>query len=535
MKRNRKIATILLAALLCLTMTLPALGEGVAFPLAETLEVTYWAPMRSNVARSISTFAEAELYTYLEEMTNIHLTFTHPTLGEEDTAFNLLLARTPLPDVIEYDYGGYTGGASQALADGIIMDVSDLIPVYMPNFNKYLESMPELRQKFGTPDGAYGYFPFIRDPEVSLVNAGMIIRADLLAQTGLSMPTTIDELHDVLVALKENTDVKYPMLISDTALSRSIWNDQGRVFTGAWDIVMTYFQDNGVVKYGPYEPAYKDMMTTLHQWYEEGLLETEFTAINSGTALESGIFGGDWAVFSQNIGPMEKMVSEGQKLNPEFAVTGMPPLTLEAGGSNRMISTMETVPLDNNNYGLAISSTCDPAKVPAILAMIDYGYGEAGSLLYSIGQENVCYTVDEDGNYAFTDLMINNPAGVAKTDYWYRYCRGNDGGAYVLRTTEFANLYWSLPMQVEATAAWTSQMDAYTANPWRLNGVVDTDTASRIAEKQVDIDSYVKEMFVKFLTGTESLDNFDAYLKTLESMGIQSIISDYQTAEDAAK
>ncbi len=520
-----------LSGLLC-----SAIAETVTFPLDKEISVTYWAPMRPNVARSIASYNEAELYINLQKMTNIKIDFIHPTLNEQDTAFNLLLARSPLPDLIEYNYKGYPGGVRQAIEDGIIMDVSDLIPIYMPNFCKYLDSMPEIRTMFGLPDGSYGYFPFIRDPSVSLVNAGLIIREDLLAETGLEKPTTIDELHEVLLALKEKTNVKYPMLISDTTQSRSIFSSQGRILTGAWDIILDYFRDNGTVKYGPYELAYRDMLETLSAWYQEGLLETEFTAINSSTLLESGIFGGDWAVFTQNIGPMEKMTSEGKKINPAFAVGGVAPLTLEKGGTNRMLSAMASLEeLANGIYGLAISSSCDPAKIPALLAFIDYGYSDEGSRLYSIGEEGTCWTRDENGNLQFTDLMINNPAGVAKTDYWYRYCRGNDGGPFVLKSKEFANLYWSLPMQQNATELWTSQMDAYVQNPWQLKGVLAPEVSTSIAEKQVDIDTYVHEMFVKFLTGKESLDQFDKYREQLEKMGIKEILAAYQEAENSAE
>lgn len=529
----RKILAMTLALLLALAVALPALAQGVVFPLEQQLTVTYWAPMRTQVARTAGTYDEIELYIGLQEMSNIDLQFIQPTLNEHDQAFSLLLSRKPLPDIIEYNYNGYAGGVRQAIEDGIIMDVSELIPVYMPNFYALMQEMPELQKKFGLEDGSYGYFPFIRDPEESLVNAGLIIREDLLEKTGLEKPTTIDELHDVLVALKEKTDVKYPMLIGDTTASRSVFAPQGGILPGAWDILLTYYNDNGTVKYGPYEAAYKDMMTTLAQWYAEGLLETEFTAINSQTMLESGIFGGDWAVFTQNIGPMEKMTSEGRKLNPDFTVGGVAPLTAVEGGSNRMLAAQDSI--DSNAHGISISTSCDPAKLPAILTLIDYGYGEEGSMLYSIGTEGVCYTVNDAGVYEFTDLMINNPAGVAKTDYWYRYCRGNDGGGYLLRSKDFANLYWSLPMQVGATEQWTAQMGAYTANPWKLLGILDTETSTRVAELQVDIDTYVHEMFVKFLTGKESLDNFDAYIAQLKKMGMEEILGYYQAAEDAAR
>ena len=47
-----------------------------------------------------------------------------------------------------------------------------------------------------------------------------------------------------------------------------------------------------------------------------------------------------------------------------------------------------------------------------------------------------------------------------------------------------------------------------------------------------DIKTYVNEMTIKFVRGTESLDNFDEYLATLESMGVSRLIEIIQTATD---
>ena len=47
-----------------------------------------------------------------------------------------------------------------------------------------------------------------------------------------------------------------------------------------------------------------------------------------------------------------------------------------------------------------------------------------------------------------------------------------------------------------------------------------------------DINTYVYEMQTKFITGIEPLDNFDAYLATLEQMGVKRLIELQQAALD---
>ena len=40
-----------------------------------------------------------------------------------------------------------------------------------------------------------------------------------------------------------------------------------------------------------------------------------------------------------------------------------------------------------------------------------------------------------------------------------------------------------------------------------------------------DLSTYLNEMFTAFVIGTESLDNFDKYVETANSMGMQEVIA----------
>ena len=47
-----------------------------------------------------------------------------------------------------------------------------------------------------------------------------------------------------------------------------------------------------------------------------------------------------------------------------------------------------------------------------------------------------------------------------------------------------------------------------------------------------DIETYVEEMHIKYITGSESLDTFDSYLSTLKSMGIEDLLELKQAQYD---
>ena len=47
-----------------------------------------------------------------------------------------------------------------------------------------------------------------------------------------------------------------------------------------------------------------------------------------------------------------------------------------------------------------------------------------------------------------------------------------------------------------------------------------------------EVDTYVNENFALFVTGARSLEEFDDYLATLESMGLSRMLEIYQAAFD---
>ena len=74
---------------------------------------------------------------------------------------------------------------------------------------------------------------------------------------------------------------------------------------------------------------------------------------------------------------------------------------------------------------------------------------------------------------------------------------------------------------LEAEEIWGVSDNAYVIPSYDLNG---TD-ASTFAAIMGDIETYVDEMVLKFITGAESLDGFDDYAATIEAMGLPKAIA----------
>ncbi len=59
-----------------------------------------------------------------------------------------------------------------------------------------------------------------------------------------------------------------------------------------------------------------------------------------------------------------------------------------------------------------------------------------------------------------------------------------------------------------------------------------SDDMSEYTSLNSDLNTYIQEMLVKFVKGTESLDDFDDYLTTLKKMGMDRVIEIQQKAYD---
>ena len=116
------------------------------------------------------------------------------------------MRRGELPDAI-FD-AGYTDYDLLKLAkDGTIIPLEDLIEKYMPNSKKVLEKAPEYKSMITAPDGHIYSFPWIEElgsgkESIHSVNDFPWINMEWLNKLGLKMPTTTEELKQVLIAFK---------------------------------------------------------------------------------------------------------------------------------------------------------------------------------------------------------------------------------------------------------------------------------------------------------------------------------------------
>lgn len=482
------------------------------------ITLTYWAPLDGNAAAVVSSYGEVEIFKEMERLTNIKIDFKHPPAGQEKEQFNLMIAARDLPDFIEYGWGSYPGGPEKAISDQIIIKINDLIDVNSPDFKALLDTDANVSKQARTDDGSLYMFPAVGVGYVK-TTTGTFARQDWLTELGLSAPETLDEWTEMLTQFKEKKGAIAPL----TGTSNDF--DSAVNILGAFGLMRNFYLKDGKVAYGPAEPAYKDALALLRSWYENGLLDPDF-ASNNAKAVEAKIVGGQSGVLANGGigGTMGYYLNAMKDQDPKFDLVALQFPVLNKGDEPQFTQRAWEVRTSNQ---LAITTVNKHPEESARWA--NYFFTEEGNILKNFGIEGL--TFNWEGDFPkYSELITNNPDGLSISNALGKYTRGSTPSPGHI-DSRYHEQYFALPQQKAAFELWSKVSDnsLNVLLPPVTATQAETDEASTII---TTIDAYQKEMFVKFVMGTESLDNFDAYLAQLEKMNLSRAIELRQAALD---
>ncbi|SMG56635.1 putative aldouronate transport system substrate-binding protein [Paenibacillus aquistagni] len=494
-------------------------GDDAANEPEKLTHLSYWVQMVSQVSATLKSYNEIEAYKELEQVTGVKVDFQHPPEGQQaKEQFNLMLTSDKLPDVIEYSWIGYPGGPEKAIKDGKIIRLNELIDEHAPNLKKVLEEHPEWKKEIMTDEGSIYAFPFIRSHDRLKVFLGPTIRQDWLDKLNLEMPTTIEEWYTVLKAFKAN-DMNGNGEADEIPLYLTKGDvDTSTAFLGAFGINAGFYQDGGVVKYGPTDPTFKEFLALMNKWYQAGLLDRDF-ATTDAKLLEAKITGGQIgsAVLytGSGIGKYNTLMKE---KDPNFHLVAAPYPVMNKG--DKQIWGYK----DFAYTGIGAAITTSNKNPIETVKWLDYAYSEAGTLLFNFGKEGASYTM-EDGKPVFKPEVLNNPSGLPVIQSMSQHNRATFSGPFML-DIRFDEQYTTSEDQLASKEIWAEP----TLDLKLPRTTPNSQESSRYASIMNDINTFKDEMYLKFIMGQEPLDNFDKYVKTMESMGLQEAIEIQQHA-----
>lgn len=498
-----------------------ASSEPVTYPIRTDQTLSYWGEINGNLISVAATHDEIPFFQDWQKKTGVPLKFTAPPTGQVKESLNVMLASGDLPDMIEYNFlGDFPGGPEKAISDGYILKLNDLIDKHAPNLKKYLQDHPDIDKMVKTDSGSYYAFPFIRGDEFLRVFQGPIIRKDWLDELGLPVPETIDDWTKTLTAFKEKKGAAAPFSVVSKP---RFFNESGNgAFLGAFGVTRGFYQEDGKIKFGPYESGFKEYLKLFRQWYANGLLDKNIATADS-KALDGNMASGETGASVGNagggIGKWQPLV-EGD--DPKAVLVAAPYPVLNKGETPKFGQKSQAYASEGT---VAISTS---AKDPVLaVEMLDYGYSEEGHLFFNFGTEGVSYNM-EDGYPKYTDLLLKNPDKLAPAQAISKYARGSYNGPFV-QDQRYAEQFFALQTQRDAVGIWKNT----DADQYNLPPITPTpEESSEYATIMNDINTLVDEMTLKIILGQEPLEQYESYVDKMKSLHLDRAIEIQQAALD---
>ena len=489
----------------------------IEYPLFdEPTTFTLWTSNSPDLSEIISDLNEYTVFRELEKVTNVRWDATLVSFFSSEEQFSLMVAAEDYTDVVCRALDSYSGSVDQAIEEEFLIDLNPYIDENMPNLLGWFETYPTLRRALQSTEGAIAAFPKIFK-EPSDVTEGGCLRLDWLEELNLDMPQTYDDLYNILTTFKSEKDAKAPLVIPvNTGVQTGLIEGYG--------IASGVYQVDGDIRFGCIQPEFKDYLAMMNKWYTEGLLSDSFLSSQAEVLMDtSTILSGDTGVwYGTGIQSITQLLSMATDAQPDMRITGVTYVTED--GSKAHLGSVGQV-YDSNMW--SVTTVCEQPEI--ICQYIDYIYGEDGILLANYGVEGETFEYDAEGNPKLTELVTNNPDFTYNLALNIYTCDRQTPVPFVIDEQKARNDYSE--DQLNTIEVWNNATDG----AYNLPKIGVNLTAEETEEYNAifnDIDTYMDESISKFIVGDKSLDEFDAFVDQMITMGIEECVAIYQGAYD---
>ena len=492
-------------------------------PINETpVELDIFYPVRSGTHPS-KTDERAVFWHRLQERLGYTIHWTEPYQSTASEQFNLVIAAGDFPHIvfeslIAMTGSAYTGGYDLAVDEDVYMDLTPYLEEYAPHYN-YLLQDPGIYNDIVTEQGRIVPFATINS-EPAKTGMGAVVNKEYWEATGLELPTTVEELHEVDLAMKNN-GVESPLNVSaeGSIVEGIVAQAMGASFEG------TPILDNatGELILDVTTDEARAYIELFRQWFQEGILDTDFASISEM----------DFTPFNNGtVGTCSGMGFMLDSYYDTYGVYQQPLPILHGDGLEEKEVLLKTWPtsLVNSMPGIALTTACEADDlVEPCMRLCDFFYSDAGYLACNYGwEEGETYNV-VDGkpvpndffNERDPDLQVANKSlYTSDSDFGYVYPNFNfDIGSETMM--EAAEL-WTLPEDQPKAL--------YTTLPGNMK--LNAEETAQVATHLTDLQTYVESTVLLWMTGqTELTDSsWQEFVDKCDSMKLDDILEVYTGA-----
>jgi putative aldouronate transport system substrate-binding protein len=464
----------------------------------------------------------------LESKTNVHIEWTVLSNAALTERKNLMWASGEYPDMLTNGSVNSGDVIRYGAGEGILQEIQDLIPQYMPNLMKAVETeYPNLIADITLQNGKIYSLP--RISPFYQTGAGIYINKTWLDKLNLKIPVTTDDLIHVLRAFRDN-DVngngdkndEIPFSWANVRWDYSLSHFMG-IFGKAcsgdnWiGNVTDLLIENGKVVMPVLSNEFKDGITYLNQLYREKLIDPEvFTqdeaAFNAKGKNKDQLYG---CILSWRIG----MIVGDDKADQYVLV---PPLKYKN-------ITPEWGRFVGVQYEPAAAAFTNKAKnIEILLRYFDYLCDPY------MGEQIRRGMVGEFMKFENNTFIMNpTPQGYATSTEWQR--------AKAVQFLPFisSSRYQSGFQTTPSVAQMLAKDAAYkayqkqTLYPYVWLTGEQNDLLSPIKS---DMKTYINQMIASWISGEQDINaTWNTYLGQLDKLGLKTYLDTYQKIYDGKK
>ncbi len=490
-------------------------GKDSIYPLTEEpVTISCWWPLENNITTVMTDLSENTYFKVVCELTNVHINFVHPTVGGESEAFNLMLASEALEEMVRNFGNYYTRGLDDAIEQDYLVNLLPYME-YMPNMNALRTSSREMEVQSLTDSGYLAGLPTIYSELQGYVN-GLFARKDWMDNLGFKEPDTIAEMETMLAAMRDTYCPNGP-LYNNAMLSAGFEMS----FNVTGHSRSPFMLKDGKVVASILQQGYKDYISTMHDWYEKKIMWQNFlsdsmfiTYFNSKAELLNGEFGVTYDCFVYLDEYNDLGVGDTFKLIPIKNPIFTPGDSIHVNGMMAQSWVQQCL--------VGITTACQ--NIPLALQFWDYGYTEEGSILANYGVEGETMYFNENGDPQYLPETLN-PSEPGWNFYLMQNTKMIQNAPYLrdgMREMKCAS-----DDVKQCGIAWVEGTDGTQVLP----GVTLTADEGQVrAEIMNDINTYVSENLVRFITGEKPMSDWDAFTDQIKSMNIDKVAAVYEQA-----
>ncbi|MHC5794633.1 type 2 periplasmic-binding domain-containing protein [Lacisediminihabitans sp. FW035] len=545
--RPRRARYLAIAGLCAAALTLSACAPGSSKSDGETLSIFTASNPQSNPDMKTNDFTKT-----MAKKFNVKFSFetTGIEAGPAREKRQLALGSGDYPDL--FMLVPYVDKFSQAellklSKQGVVVPLQDLIKKYAPNVTKAFAENPEFKNMATAPDGKIYGMPQWSDCFHCSYQDKLWMNSAWLKKLGLSQPKTTEDLRKVLTAFKNDDpngngkadEIPMTADVRDNLvpylMNAFIYDPQGTGSTNASTLVL----NKGKVDLQANKNGWRDGLKYIHSLYKDGLIDPAAFTQDADALKTQGDNAAAATIGSAAVLHPAIFVTLDDSLPRAKEYDAVPPLTGPDGAN----FTGYTFPSSAGST-FVLTNKATPQEQITAVKMLNYFFTPEAQLVGGYGKEGVAWKKAAAGDVALDAkakpvwVNIQPKIGEKRNSGWGGLVSFNNTAAF--RNSEVVG---SDPYSVagyerrlfDATKLYEGHEDKAQIYPYWSVWLTE-DQGSEVATLQTNIESYISQNNIQFITGSKNIDtDWDAYVKGLKDLGLDKYLKIQQTAYDKSE